>query len=219
MILTSGVFDMFSTVLIVGKTAWAYPWIATELFIIVTKVIFCIEPLRFTEIRKVRDQTTGQEVHMPNGKKIKLPLEIQTSDEWHCHAVDISSTTLQDCSSSQLWVSQSPGVYIGQPFANSTAGQKIIKYLAFVGNNNKIGLVDDLPAAQGNLALQREFLAAVAAMVVANKVPSKGFIAAVDTLISNIKENMDDTWYKFGAKETIDAISTARKNRIWRIYI
>jgi hypothetical protein len=104
MILTSGILDMFSTVLVVGKTAWAYPWIATELFIIVTKVFFCIEPLRFTEIKKVRDQTTGQVVHMPNGKKIKLPLGIQSSEEWHCHALGISPTTLQDRSSNELFV-------------------------------------------------------------------------------------------------------------------
>lgn len=60
---------------------------------------------------------------MPNGNKIRLPIEIQTSEEWHCHIVDTLSTTLQDRLSNELWVSQSPGIYIGQPFDMSTAGK------------------------------------------------------------------------------------------------
>src|SRR5579862_486467 len=46
LILLNAVLDIVSTVLIVGLTNWAYPWLALEVFIIAVKVFFCIEPLR-----------------------------------------------------------------------------------------------------------------------------------------------------------------------------
>ncbi|OQU98293.1 hypothetical protein CLAIMM_04099 [Cladophialophora immunda] len=197
LILISGVLDLVSTVLIVGLTAWAYPWIGLEVAIILAKVVFCLEPTREIEIASV---DAGGSAPVQGGPD-PLPLQIQLADHFVCQR------------------SNSAGLWIGQAYiASDGAGGISTRHLSLNGQK-KLVLVADEPEKQDNQALQREFLAALASVVEANVVPSEKFIAAVEQTLDNIKRTMAVNWFAFGSKDVMDKVNRARRNRRWRRFL
>ncbi|OCT46519.1 hypothetical protein CLCR_01943 [Cladophialophora carrionii] len=215
MILVSGVLDVVSTVLIVGLTAWAYPWIGIEVVIIVTKVIFCLEPTREIEIASVAFDTDGVAQSAPD----PLPLKIQSGDDFVWHKVTTDYNIVHEPRTNRDWRSTTAGLWVGQVYnAPDSSGGVSARYLG-TDQQKKLTLLVGEPEKQDNQALQREFLAALATMVEANVVPSKKFIAAVERTLDNIKSTMATNWYAFGSKDVMDKVGKARRDGIWRHYL
>ena len=171
------------------------------------------------EIRSVKCQGTQQEAQVPNSGVLRIPLEIHTADRWRCSQVNTHYNILTDQETCTDWQSTSAGLYIGQEYTAIDNNKRSTKYLALTGDEKKLGLVDDPPELQENQALQREFLAALAVVVIANRIPSRQFIAAVEVMMSNIQLTMSKTWYKFGSKDLMDAVIAAKTTLIWREWL
>lgn len=216
LVLISGLIDMLSTVLIVGLTFWAYPWLAVELLIILAKVIFCIEPVRYTEIAHVKLFSSQEIPQLPQNTALEIPLHIHTDKRWTNISVTTDYNILKDNDTGITWQSTSAGIFIGQHYTAIENGVRTLRHLAFTGQEKKLGLVNDPPELQSNQALQREFLAALCAVVHANKVPSKEFITAVETLMANVRPTMAQIWYSFGTKDLADAVAAAKSTLAWR---
>ncbi|EXJ79438.1 hypothetical protein A1O3_08940 [Capronia epimyces CBS 606.96] len=215
MILISGVLDVVSTVLIVGLTAWAYPWIGIEVVIILTKVIFCLEPAREIEIASVSADTGGPNQTGPD----LLPLKVELGDSLVCRRVTTDHNIVHDPRASLDWRSTTAGLWIGQAYvAEAGSGNVSTRYLA-IDHEQKLTLLAGEPEKQNNQALQREFLAALATVVEANAVPSNMFIAAVERTLDNVKSTMATNWFAFGSKDVVDKIGKARRDQIWRRYL
>ncbi|KIX96194.1 uncharacterized protein Z520_07972 [Fonsecaea multimorphosa CBS 102226] len=215
LILFSGILDLVSTVLIVGLTAWAYPWIGLEVAIILTKVLFCLEPTREIEIAGV--DAEGNE---PNqGGPDPLPLQIQLAEPFFAERVTTDHNIIRDTHAALDWQSTSAGLWIGQVYtATDGTGGVSTRYLT-LNEQKKLALVADEPGKQDNQALQREFLAALASVVEANAVPSEKFIAAVEQTLDNIKRTMAPNWFAFGSKDVMDKVNRARRNLRWRRFL
>ncbi|OAP55293.1 hypothetical protein AYL99_10266 [Fonsecaea erecta] len=215
LILVSGILDLVSTVLIVGLTAWAYPWIGLEVAIILTKVVFCLEPTREIEIAVVDADGNGP----IQGGFDPLPLQIQLADPLACERVTTNHNVLRDTHTGRDWQSTSAGLWIGQEYtAPDSSGGFSTMYLTLNGEK-KLSLTADEPEKQDNQALQREFLAALASVVEANAVPGEKFIAAVEQTLDNIKRTMAANWFAFGSKDVMDKVNRARRNRRWRRFL
>jgi hypothetical protein len=215
LILVSGVLDVVSTVLIVGLTAWAYPWIGFEVVIILTKVIFCLEPTREIEIASV-----VADMNRPiQGSPDLLPLKIQLGNNFICQTVTTDYNVVHESHIGLDWRSTTAGLWIGQIYiASNSSGDVSTRYLA-TDQQKKLTLVAEDPEKQNNQALQREFLAALATVVEANLTPSGKFIAAVQRTLDNIKRTMTTDWYAFGSKEITNKIDKAQQNRKWRHFL
>ena len=219
LILVSGVLDMLSTVLIVGLTTWAYPWIGFELVVIVAKVFFCVEPLRPMEVKKVIVQDTGLSKVRQTGENVRLPVHVNTGAPWRCQHVCVGYTVLKDDITGLTWTSTSAGISIGQEYTANRMGEKLVKFLALVGAEKELGLVDDRPVPQGNKALDREFIAALTVLVRANKIPSREFLVAMEMNARNIKATMTPYWFRFGSTSFFNEVRTVKRDLIWREYL
>jgi hypothetical protein len=217
MILVSGILDVVSTVLIVGLTAWAYPWIGLEVVIILVKVVFCLEPTREIEIASVA--IDGPQHTNPTDEPDPLPLKIQLGDNLTCQSVTTDHNVVHEQAANLDWTSTTAGLWIGQAYHSSVGGISSTKYLS-VDQHKKLTLVaGPEPETQDNQALQREFLAALAPQVEANVVPGLKFIEAMQRTLNNIKPTMAASWYAFGSKDVTDKIGKARRDRRWRHYL
>lgn len=213
MILVSGVLDVVSTILIVGLNTWAYPWIGLEVVIILTKVIFCLEPTREIEIASVEADPGGP---TPAGPDM-LPLQIQLGDGLVCQKVTTDYNVVHDGQADLEWQSTTAGIWIGQEYTTlDGAGGVETRYLA-INDHQKLALIAGTPEKQDNQALQREFLAALAIIVEANVAASRMFLEAVDRTLDNVKQTMTDDWYTFGSKDVLDKVGKARRDRRWRV--
>ncbi|KAK4949704.1 hypothetical protein LTR10_011545 [Elasticomyces elasticus] len=213
LILVGGVLDVVSTVLIVGLTAWAYPWIGIEVIIIVTKVIFCLEPIREIEIARVAVDTDG--LDQQRGPD-PLPLKIQLGGGFICQKVTTDYNIVREPNTCRDWRSTTAGLWVGQVYTISDGSSAdSTRYLA-IDQQKKLTLLSGEPEKQDNQALQREFLAALATVVEANVVPSRKFIAAVERTLDNIKDTMATNWYVFGSKDVMEKIGKARRAGTWR---
>lgn len=222
LILLSATLDIFSTVLIVGKTQWAYPWIGIELLLIFTKVIFCMEPLRQMEIRGLRyqdDNTAVSDRGLETNVAQLIPLHIPTDPAWRCLGVWTTHISLQDVETGVEWRSTTAGVSIGQDYVSIDNDTKAVKHLAFSATSKSLCLVDEQPALQTNQALQREFLAALCSITKANCVPSKAFLDAVEKTSRNIAVEMNEMWYDFGSKELTKELEKQRWYTWWRRFM
>ncbi|KIV78829.1 hypothetical protein PV11_06439 [Exophiala sideris] len=214
--LVSCVLDVVSTVLIVGLTAWAYPWIGIEVIIIVTKVIFCLEPTREIEIASVAVDTDG--LDQQRGPD-PLPLKIQLGGDFVCRKVTTDYNIIREPNTGRDWRSTTAGLWVGQAYtASNGSSVDCTRYLA-IDQQKKLTLLSGEPEKQDNQALQREFLAGLAAVVEANVVPSRKFIAAVERTLDNIKDTMATNWYVFGSKDVMEKIGKARRAGTWRHYL
>ncbi|KAI9778783.1 MAG: hypothetical protein M1839_007873 [Geoglossum umbratile] len=192
LILLSAAIDIMSTVLIVGLTNWAYPWIGLEVAIIVAKVAFCLEPLRENEIKR--------------------------APSLECLKVCTDYIVLDEPDAGLEWKSTTAGLWIGQEYtATNSHNRTYTKYLAL--QDQKLALIDQEPVHQKNQALQREFLAALKVIVDGNKVPSEEFITAIDRTLEGVEATMDQEWYTFGAKDALESVAKAKTNLWWRRYL
>ena len=94
-VILSAILDVLSTILIVGKTTWAYYWIGIELAVILVKVGCYLEALRFTEIRKTHANATDMMTQTPDSTALRLPLVIHLADPWRCQMVQPRTTSLK----------------------------------------------------------------------------------------------------------------------------
>jgi hypothetical protein len=234
-ILVSGILDVVSTVLIVGLTTWAYPWIGIEVVIILSKVIFCLEPMREIEIASVipddNNNTTTGGMNGTGDEPHLLPLKIQLGDGFSCHKVTTDWNMFHDRQTGLDWCSTTAGLWIGQGYnavaapSSNDSGKaddttSDTRYLAMDPQQKKLTLrVGDQQEKQDNQALQREFLAALSAVVEANAVPSQEFIESIERTCHNIEHTMTASWYSFGSKDVMDKIGKARRDRRWRHYL
>lgn len=220
LILSSGVLDILSTVLIVGLSTWAYPWIGVEVLVIVVKVIFCVEPLREIEIEDAGPQVVSTvDPGLGVDTSTILPLKINLVETLSCQRVCTDHNRFRDHVNGLEWRSTSAGLWIGQEYqARGNDGRPLKKYLAD-RERQQLDLADTRPDPQANEALQREFLAALKIVVESNKVPSRDFIAAIDRTLENVKATMNATWYLFGSKEVLEQVLKAKRDFYWRTYL
>src|SRR5437016_1685611 len=171
LILFSAALDIMSTVLIVGLTAWAYPWLALEVLILAVKVVKVVflEPMRETDIRRVELQR-GHEDLDPDYVEIQLPLVINTVSALRCRKVCTRYNIFEELATGFEWRSTTPGLWIGQEYTTvDPDGKGLTSYLST--ESQKLTLKFDKETTQANQALQREFLAALKNVTQANKVP------------------------------------------------
>ena len=75
------------------------------------------------------------------------------------------------------------------------------------------------PAKEANQALQREFLACLAEVVRANKVPSMEFLLAVEAMREGIRKTMSDNWYTFGTTDLTRYLRASYEDVLWRRFV
>lgn len=216
LILLSAVLDVLATVLVVGKTTWAYPWVGVELLIIVVKIFFCVEPLRQMEISSIERQGAGQPANAPQiaANDRRIPLSFLTCDAWQCAGVWETHTSFKGIEDGNTWTSTTAGLWIGQTYQRLGFADR--KYLGVDGPENNLTLLDDRPTLQGNQALQREVLTGLSVVVASNSVASPEFPSALERMAGNIQTTMDPAWFAFGSKDLYLNIRDARWNLIWR---
>lgn len=214
----SGLLDLISTILLVGFTYWAYPWLGIEIVIIFAKVLFCLEPLRHTEIAKVVAQGGfDSDLIDQEGTVKKLPLTIPMAWPYLCNSVTTDYNIVEDATTHAIWRSTTAGSWIGQEYVSKGT----TKYLSFVDvdGGQLLGLVEDVPSPQKNHALDREFLATLKILMETNKVPSREFVNAVERTVNNIRETMEDAGFQYGTKELIPVITKAKNELTWRTWL
>ncbi|KIW11633.1 hypothetical protein PV08_10935 [Exophiala spinifera] len=224
LILTSATLDIISTVLIVGLTSWAYPWIGFEVVVILIKVVFCIEPMREIEIASARphggNAHQNPQITNPVTLPALLPLKIQLADPFTCSFVSTDYNVFREANAGREWRSTSAGVSIGQTYtAVGDDGSPLTKCLAHTQDGKLLSLADDPPTPQSNEALQREFLAALSVVVEANRVPSVEFVTAIERTLCQVESTMEPSWYAFGAKDVTDRVKKARRDLHWRRFL
>ncbi|KEF53680.1 uncharacterized protein A1O9_10080 [Exophiala aquamarina CBS 119918] len=219
MILLSGFLDVVSTILIVGLTNWAYPWIGAELVIILAKVVFCLEPVREIEIASV---VVDASEYQPESGPEMLPLKIQFGDGFVCKQVTTDYTIVHNVSHPSVeWRSTTAGLWVGQSYIapdSKTSDGASTRYVA-MNDQKKLTLATVEPEKQSNQALHREFLAALATVVEANVVPSEQFITAIEKTMDNIERTMTAEWYAFGSRMVFEKITKAKRGRKWRRFL
>lgn len=222
LIVLSAFLDIVSTVLIVGLTKWAYPWIGIEIAFFIIKGVFCLEPLRHTEIKSVtflsNPNSEINNAKRPPGQR--LPLTANTISSLTCTAICSEYTLLQEPATGLRWRSTSTGVWIGQEYILETTDshKQHSKYLTTT-TENRVELTDDPLPRQDKDVMQREFLAALQVIMQSNKVPSKEFVQAVEVAVEGAKGTMDPIWFNYGCKGVLDQISRAKHNLRWRTYL
>ncbi|KAI0721066.1 hypothetical protein C8T65DRAFT_254477 [Cerioporus squamosus] len=97
-------------------------------------------------------------------------------------------------------------------------GEPPIRYLA-LGRDGKLTLSETEPAKESNQALQREFLACLAEVVKANKVPSVEFLLAVEAMREGIRKTMSDNWYAFATADLSGYLRASYVNVLWRRFV
>ena len=85
--------------------------------------------------------------------------------------------------------------------------------------DGKLTLSEAEPQKEAKDALQREFLACLAEIVRANKVPSAEFLQAIETAREGIRKTMSDTWYLFGTADLLGYMRTAYRDLVWRKFL
>ncbi|GFF40233.1 hypothetical protein IFM51744_04393 [Aspergillus udagawae] len=207
--LTSAILDILSTIIVIGLTTWAYVWIGLEIGIVAVKVVFCVEPLRQTELQNI---TPARD--LPLRRDQRLPLIINLRPSLECKKVCVGYNIFEEKETGHEWQSASAGIYVGQRYVRSKNHSMQSKFLAI--EDDVLFLADSEPTKEDNDRLQREFLAALKSVVEANKIPSEKFVAAVQSLVCNLKTTMSPEWVTFGAKDAIDAVNRASRDLKWR---
>ena len=115
-----------------------------------------------------------------------------------------------------LWKSTTAGLSIGQNYCCiNNPDQSGTKYLAKTDQIDLITLIDSPPKSEDSHALQREFLAAVSTIVATNSVPSRDFIAAIETTIENVRSAMPKFWFDYATAGLLDGISRFQGKEIF----
>ncbi|KAI0709265.1 hypothetical protein C8Q76DRAFT_742703 [Earliella scabrosa] len=122
----SGMIDIFATVLLVGLNEWAYGWLAIQVFLIVIKVIFSLEPIRRIPIVDVQPlvgdsldqgpQLTATSSRQGLNTKARLPIIVDSSPDFSFKEVCVTQNVVLETSTGAYWLSRTPGLFIGQPY-------------------------------------------------------------------------------------------------------
>lgn len=124
-VVLSGVIDVFTTFLVVGLNAWAYPWLGLQVLIIAVKVIFSVEPVRRIPIVEVQPLGGDMPVELPTVltslpqdqlRKTRLPITVSCAPEYAFRAICVHQNVLLEHATQGYWVSRTPGLFIGQPY-------------------------------------------------------------------------------------------------------
>lgn len=218
-ILTSGIVDIMATILVVGLNHWAYGWLAYQGLILFVKVGFSIEPLRQIPIRGIR---ISDDADQPCAM-IRLPLEVNTTPEFTFRHLGVQKNIVVERDTDITWESCTPGLYIGQPYFDSTkvassdSCRPAARYLALL--DNILTLDVEQPAKEANQALQREFLSCLADVVKANKLASWEFVFAVEAATCGIKKTMETEWFEYGTKDLLQNLQKCKDDIFWRRYL
>ncbi|KAL7283411.1 hypothetical protein ACG7TL_002841 [Trametes sanguinea] len=102
-------------------------------------------------------------------------------------------------------------------YVKSSGSLPLVRYLALA--EGRLTLSEKEPPAESNQALQREFLACLAEVVKANKVPSIEFIRAAEAMMRGIRGTMSDHWYMFGTTDLSRYLSNARRDILWNRFL
>ncbi|KAI0807563.1 hypothetical protein C8Q74DRAFT_73516 [Fomes fomentarius] len=97
----------------------------------------------------------------------------------------------------------------------SASSQEPVRYLT-LGRDERLTFSETEPVREANEALQREFLACLAEIVKANKVPSLEFLTAIETMTKGIQKTMNDNWYIFGTTDLLRYSRAAYVDLLWR---
>ena len=222
LLLVSGGADVLGTILVVGLNEWAYGWLGLQVAIILMKVVFSLEPLRHISIKDIRP-LDGSPAVLARAKTC-LPLAVMSTPEYSFIEVGVQRNVVQEIRTQKRWESRSPGVYIGQPYyckADSGRSFLAVRYLALSGStpDSSLTLQDSKPLNEPNQALQREFLAGLAEVVKANKVPSLAFVSAVEQTLEGVRATMEPHWFGFAAKDLQQYLSKCRIGILWCRFI
>ncbi|GBE77742.1 hypothetical protein SCP_0106240 [Sparassis crispa] len=226
-ILVSAVIDALATILLVGLNSWAYGWLGYQSVILFAKVVFSLEPLREISIKRVWPMVNCSHPLQPERasrlRNVRLPMTVNSAPEFTFLEVCIGKNIVVEQATKRRWQSCTPGLYIGQPYFSgekecaSSLSVSIVRYLAL--SEGKLTLTVDEPAKEKNQALQREFLACLAEVTKANKVPSLEFVLAVETTMRGVRQTMDAQWFAFGTKDLVQYLETCKTAIIWRSVI
>ncbi|KAJ7614272.1 hypothetical protein DFH06DRAFT_1241400 [Mycena polygramma] len=226
LIIVGAIADLISTVFVVGLTTWAYPWLGMQLVIIIIKVSFSVEPLRQIEIKGIEPLEGSRSIVMPARKEdIRLPLKVNTVQQWEFTDICVGHNVVQG--EGRKWVSADPGIYIGQIYSSGSvikADTKLkrttdikIRYLAI--EEKKVTLAIMKPQKESNQALQHEYLACLAEIVKANKVPSMEFLEAMKMTAEGIRKRMEADWFAFGTKDLMILMQKVKTDIFWRKWV
>ncbi|KAI0748148.1 hypothetical protein C8Q80DRAFT_1103280 [Daedaleopsis nitida] len=124
--IASAMIDVIATVLVVGLSPWAYGWLGLQITLIIIKVIFSLEPMRRIQIVNVQALVGdslpdhGSQVAATSrgaeGRKTRLPMSIETSAEFAFKEVGATHNVVLETATRAFWQSNTPGVFIGQPY-------------------------------------------------------------------------------------------------------
>ena len=221
-ILASGFIDIIATILIVGLTRWAYWWLAYQVVIVFLKLACSLEPLREQDIKSIQPLIAtpmtplSQPAPLPATSGSGFPILINTTPEFTFLAVLPNKNVVLEHASGLLWQSRSSGLWVGQPYYSMEGSddKELVRYLVDVNKQLTLDVAE--PNKESNDALQREFLACLAAVVNANKVASHEFVAAVKSCVDLIRPAMDPEWFDYGSKDILQALTKCRRNIFWR---
>ncbi|GBE77771.1 hypothetical protein SCP_0106530 [Sparassis crispa] len=119
------------------------------------------------------------------------------------------------------WQSCTPGLYIGQSYFSgekdsaSSWSVHTVRYLASPRGSSLL-LSTTLRRRIRRSRDQQEFLAYLAEVTKANKVPSLDFVLAVQTTMRGVRQTMDAQWFAFGTKYLVQYLETCKTAIIWR---
>ncbi|KAI1795857.1 hypothetical protein LXA43DRAFT_1178377 [Ganoderma leucocontextum] len=102
------------------------------------------------------------------------------------------------------------------PSAPPPPSPEPVRYLTL---KDGLTLTETEPPKEPKEALQREFLACLAEVVSANKVPSAEFLQAIETTREGIRRTMTDTWYLFGTTDLLRYMRASYRDLLWRRYV
>lgn len=130
------------------------------------------------------------------------------------------SRSLSDTLVAPLQAAQDSEVKQKHPTSSSASQGDLILYLALgKDKDGKLTLSETEPAKESNQALQREFLACLAEVVKANKVPSVEFLLAVEAMRDGIRKTMSDKWYAFGTPDLSRYLRASYEDILWRRFV
>ena len=121
----SGVIDVFTTFLVVGLNAWAYPWLGLQVLIIAVKVVFSVEPVRRIPIVEVQPLVGDLPEELPavltslpqdQPRKTRLPITVDSVPEYSFRAICVHRNVVFERATQVYWLSRTPGLFIGQPY-------------------------------------------------------------------------------------------------------
>ncbi|KAL6310141.1 hypothetical protein BKA93DRAFT_876561 [Sparassis latifolia] len=209
-ILVSAIIDALATILLIGLSPWAYGWLGYQ-------VVFSLEPLREISIKRVWPMSE----RASRLRNVRMPMTVSSAPEFTFLEVCIGKNIMVEQATKRRWQSCTPGLYIGQPYFSgekdsaSSWSVHTVRYLASPRGSSLL-LSTTLRRRIRRSRDQQEFLAYLAEVTKANKIPSLDFVLAVHTTMRGVRQTMDAQWFAFGTKDLVQYLETCKTAIIWR---